>query len=348
MQAKPKISVITASKNGGRFLRETLDSILVQNFTNYEHVFVDSVSTDNTLEILEEYKRKGYDRIRWISEPDRHADEGFYKALMMSQGEYIMFCCVSDGYLDKDWFGKCVDVLDNNPDVSLVYGMPLNIRENGMPRKIVFSKFADQLPPQKMEFFPFWLGTFFVYPEGTYCVRANVYKKCFPKFEPSGCFLQNHGVFSFNYNFNVNGYLPYFLPVIASFGRSHHDSNNRNLIDLNSAMKNQYFAAIKKYHEEVLSGKRKHIFRDGSSNEIEAIGPYELKLDSKKILDYSINREAYLRSEKIRGLRYQKRIPRILVSLFTKKKSNTEYNDWFVRYHEIKNNSKKTSSAKRI
>ena len=38
MTVRPKISVITASKNGGRFLRQTLDSILQQSFTDYEQV----------------------------------------------------------------------------------------------------------------------------------------------------------------------------------------------------------------------------------------------------------------------------------------------------------------------
>ncbi|MHC4238802.1 MAG: glycosyltransferase [Planctomycetota bacterium] len=48
MDAKPKISVITPCKNRARFLRETIESILQQTFTDYEHVLVDGVSTDNT------------------------------------------------------------------------------------------------------------------------------------------------------------------------------------------------------------------------------------------------------------------------------------------------------------
>lgn len=78
MKARPKISVITASKNTGCFLRQTIESILQQSFTDYEHVVVDGVSTDKTLEILKEYKH-----IRWISEPDEGADDGFYKAMKM-------------------------------------------------------------------------------------------------------------------------------------------------------------------------------------------------------------------------------------------------------------------------
>ncbi|MHC4501004.1 MAG: glycosyltransferase, partial [Planctomycetota bacterium] len=51
MDGKPKISVITPCKNRARFLRETIESILQQTFTDYEHVLVDGVSTDNSIEI---------------------------------------------------------------------------------------------------------------------------------------------------------------------------------------------------------------------------------------------------------------------------------------------------------
>ncbi len=59
MTDNTKISVIIASKNGGRFLRQTLDSIVQQSFTNYEIVVADSESTDDTLDILNEYKTMG-------------------------------------------------------------------------------------------------------------------------------------------------------------------------------------------------------------------------------------------------------------------------------------------------
>jgi len=307
MKARPEISVITASKNGARFLRQTIESVLQQTFTDYEHVLVDSASTDNTIEILKEYEH-----IRWISEPDGHADEGFYKALEMTRGEYIMLCCISDGYLDRDWFGKCVEILDNNVDVSLVYGLSQIMMEDGTLGKIVSSNYISQPPPQKMDYFPFWLGTFSLCPESTFCVRAEVFKKCFPKYDPSGYFLQNHALLSFNYNFNVNGYLPFFLSTVTSYGRYHHDSNSVRLIGLNRPMKKQYQAAIVRYGNEILSGKRKHIFRDGKSNVIKTVEPYELKTYRQKVLDYRINRKFYLGGKRAGGLRYWLRKSRIL------------------------------------
>lgn len=308
MKSSPKISVITPSKNRGRFLRETVESVLQQTFTDYEHVVVDGVSTDNTIQILEQYKH-----IRWISEPDRHADEGWYKALMMARGEYIMISSVSDKYLDRNWFQKCVEVLDNDPEVSLVYGLAQCMSEDGTLGKIVCSNFFNHPPPQKMGFFPFWLGTFSLCPESTFCVRADVFKRCFPKYETSGYFLQNHALLSFNYNFNVNGYLPYYLPVVASCGRYHHDSNNVRLAKGNRIMKRQYKAATTQYGNKVLSGKRRHVFRDGESNVVKAIELNELEFYRQKVLDYRINRKVYLGRESSCSLRHQIRKYKILI-----------------------------------
>jgi len=303
MTARPKISIITAPKNGASFLRETIESIQQQSFTDYEHVLVDGASTDNTIEILKEYKH-----VRWISEPDRHADDGFYKALWMARGEYIMLCCISDGYLDKDWFRKCVEVLDNKPDVSMAYGLAQQMAEDGSLGRVVCSTFVEHPPPQKMDFLPFWLGTFSLCAESTFCVRADVFKKCFPQYEPTSYFLQNHALLSFNYNFNTKGYLPYFLPVVASFGRYHYDSNSVKLVGLNRPMKKQYQAAIVQYGNEV--------FRDGRSDVIKAIEPHELKFYRQKVFDYRINRKFYLGKKHAGGLHYWIRKLKILIGYF--------------------------------
>ncbi len=292
----------------GRFLRETIESVLQQNFKDYEHIVVDCQSTDDTVKILKEYKH-----IRWISEPDRHADEGFYKALEISRGDYIVFCCISDGYLDRDWFGKCVEILDNDIEVSLVYGLTQNMSEDGTLGKIRRPNFSNHPPQQKFDFFPFWLGTFMESHESTYCVRADVFKKCFPKYEPTGCFLQNHAVFSFYYNFYTNGYLPYFLPTAATYTRDHYDSNSTKLGRFNIAMRGQYHTAVIRYASEVLFERRKHVFRDGKSNVMKTIEPHELKSYRQKVLDYRINRDFYLGKKRRCGFHYWIRKLKILV-----------------------------------
>lgn len=311
MTVKPKISVIIASKNGARFLRQTLDSITQQSFPDYEIVVADSKSTDETLDILQEYKNNGHN-IRWKSEPDKHTDEGFYNAMKMAQGEYIMLICISDWYSDSDWFKKCVQVLDNDSEISLVYGHGRAVTEDGDPIESPRNDFFKSPPPSKKDFFSFWLGTFSLCLELTWCVRADVFRKCFPKFETTDYFLKNHAVFGFNYNFNVNGYLSFFLPEYACYGRAHHDSNSINIRKFNGRMKRQYRSAIIKYGNELFSGKRSHVFRDGQSNIIKELGRDEIDFCRKKVMHYRINRRSYKYHKNEGFIRYWRRKLKIL------------------------------------
>lgn len=276
--------MILAANTGLDFIAELYRLIVIAN----------CVSTDNTLDILQDYKSNGHN-IRWESEPDRGADEGFYKAMEMARGEYIMFICTSDGYLDRDWFKKCVEVLDNDPEVSMVYGHGKFVHEDGTPIDSPREDFVRRPPPSKEDFFTFWLGTFSFCYEETWCVRADVFRKCFPKPEygSNGCFLQKHSVYAFNYNFNANGYLSIFLPDLACYGREHHDSASLKLRDFLRRMKGQYRSAVIKYGNELFAGNRKHVFRDGKSNVIRELRLDELDTCRKKVLHYRINRRFY-------------------------------------------------------
>ena len=63
----PLVTVVTPSYNQGRFIRETIDSVLSQDYPSLEYIVIDGRSTDATLQILEEHR----DRLSWLSERDR-------------------------------------------------------------------------------------------------------------------------------------------------------------------------------------------------------------------------------------------------------------------------------------
>ena len=172
----PKISVFIACKNGQEYLRETLDSIFNQTFQDFEIVLLDGESSDDTIDILKSYKDP---RLRWISEPDNDANEGFYKALMKTRGEYVMPISISDGYDDMDWFRKCADILDKDINISLVYANLYDVRFNEK-RVLGFPDWVNKPPPSGKDFFLFWLATRSIIPDPTYCVRSTVFKKFFP------------------------------------------------------------------------------------------------------------------------------------------------------------------------
>jgi len=127
---EPLISVISAVRNDERFIRETLETVISQSYKNWELIIMDGDSTDGTLEILNEFAGK-YKNITVVSEPDEGQWHALDKALALAKGEYLFQLCGQDGYLDNDWFKVCIETFQTHPDVSLVWGIPFNMSEDG-------------------------------------------------------------------------------------------------------------------------------------------------------------------------------------------------------------------------
>ena len=268
--ARPLISVVTPSLNHGRFLRQTIESVAAQTFRSFEHIVVDGGSTDDTVEILKEFPH-----LRWVSERDNHVVEAYQKSLAMVRGQYVIQCCVSDGFLDQNWFRKCVDILGKDDEVSLVWGFAQTMSEEGDLLNVCSQEFFADPPPQKRECLAYWLATGFPLPEGNYCVRSEVIKKWFPGEDSEGWF-RVHPHLGFMYHFFTQGYSPYFLPVVANFGRLHHDQRSQRLSGVEKPAQATYLKSVNEYAKQLLSGKAIHRFRDGRSQVIGEIGPREL------------------------------------------------------------------------
>lgn len=86
MAKQPKVSVIMPTYNADRYLREAIDSILNQTFTDFEFLIIDDNSEDKTREIVESYSDK---RIRLIEGPCRGISAALNVGLKESKGEYV-------------------------------------------------------------------------------------------------------------------------------------------------------------------------------------------------------------------------------------------------------------------
>lgn len=262
MPDKPKISIITPSRNTGRFAKDTIESVLGQTYKDWEHVVVDGLSTDETADVV-----KQYPHIRWVSEADSGPDEAFIKGFRMARGEYAMFCAFSDGYLDKNWFKRCAELLDSRPEISLVWGLPQYLSEDGALGRISYAAFLDTPPPQGADFVYQWLKTHFHFPEGNFCIRKSVLEACYPPVDPKALGKECE-MLTFNYNFNTQGYLPYFLPVVASYGRLHQDAGGQRQLASGKMQLwgARYFSEIESYKKRLASGAAVHRYRDGAGN----------------------------------------------------------------------------------
>ncbi|MCL2380193.1 MAG: glycosyltransferase [Treponema sp.] len=97
----PKISIITPCFNSGRFLEETIQSVLDQKYPNLEYIIIDGGSTDNTLDIIKKYEEK---LTYWISEKDEGMYDAIQKGFDKSTGEILAWINSDDLYHKKSLF----------------------------------------------------------------------------------------------------------------------------------------------------------------------------------------------------------------------------------------------------
>lgn len=114
----PKVSLYIPTFNYGRYLEEAVESVLKQNYDDWELIIIDDGSTDNTQAVLAKYKDTP--KIRIYSQKNQGLTKSNNKAIKLSRGEYIMRLDADD-YLDENAVLVMANVLDKKPDVSLVY-----------------------------------------------------------------------------------------------------------------------------------------------------------------------------------------------------------------------------------
>jgi len=94
----PKISIVTPSYNQGRFIEETIRSVLLQGYPDLEYIIIDGGSTDNSVEIIKKYEKW---LTYWVSEPDRGQSHAINRGFSKASGE-IYSWLNSDDYLLKN------------------------------------------------------------------------------------------------------------------------------------------------------------------------------------------------------------------------------------------------------
>lgn len=95
MRPRPRISVVTASKNAARTMAALHESLEQQSCNDFEWVIADAQSTDGTAQLLEKSAR-GSSWIRFVSEPDAGIYDGINKALQLATGEYYVVAGADD------------------------------------------------------------------------------------------------------------------------------------------------------------------------------------------------------------------------------------------------------------
>lgn len=115
-----KISIVTATYNSAETLQDTIDSILEQDYQNFEHIIIDGGSKDETLAIIK--ANEAYNgRLVWVSEPDKGIYDAMNKGIAMATGDVVGILNSDDFYTSADVLSTIAAEFENNPEIDAVY-----------------------------------------------------------------------------------------------------------------------------------------------------------------------------------------------------------------------------------
>ncbi len=127
MQISPLVSVVMSVYNGDLYLREAIESILNQTYTNFEFIIINDGSIDKSSEIIKEYSDP---RIKLIEHENQGLARSLNKGIRMSNGEYIARMD-SDDISFPTRLDKQVHFLLDNPDYVVVGSKAIIIEKGG-------------------------------------------------------------------------------------------------------------------------------------------------------------------------------------------------------------------------
>lgn len=104
----PLISIVTVCYNSERYIQQTIESVLQQDFRDYEYIIVDGLSKDRTMEIVKEFEPRFEGRMRWISEPDKGIYDAMNKGIRKAKGS-LVWLVNSDDYIQPGALQKVYD-----------------------------------------------------------------------------------------------------------------------------------------------------------------------------------------------------------------------------------------------
>lgn len=126
-----KISLVTVSFNSAATIRDTFESILKQDYSDYEYIVVDGLSKDATVDIIKEYEPRFQGKMRWISEKDSGLYDAMNKGIKMATGDVVGILNSDDFFSASDVFSAVAQCFkEQKPEA--VYGDVLYVRPDDL------------------------------------------------------------------------------------------------------------------------------------------------------------------------------------------------------------------------
>ena len=161
-----KISIITVCFNSQDTIRDTIESVLSQSYSNIEYIIVDGASRDGTMSIVEEYR----ERISTIiSEPDKGIYDAMNKGIALATGDVVGILNSDDFYENENIVKFVADQFNAVPESDLVFGDIVFVRPENLSRVVRYYS-SGHFQSWKLRFG--WMP-----PHPATFIRRSIYEK---------------------------------------------------------------------------------------------------------------------------------------------------------------------------
>ena len=110
------ISIVTVCLNDGKYLEETIQSVINRTYSNIEYIIIDGGSTDNTINIIKKYESK---IDHWLSESDKGIYDAMNKGISLAKAKWINFMNAGDTFYKSNTIEKIF--LKKNDKIDFIY-----------------------------------------------------------------------------------------------------------------------------------------------------------------------------------------------------------------------------------
>jgi putative colanic acid biosynthesis glycosyltransferase len=126
----PFFSIVTIVRNDLPGLIRTRESVISQEFKNFEWIVIDGASTDGSTEFIRSLQ---IDNFQWISEPDKGIYDAMNKGIKLATGNYVNFLNAGDYYQENNILEIiCNEINDKSISADLIFGGANLVMKNGI------------------------------------------------------------------------------------------------------------------------------------------------------------------------------------------------------------------------
>jgi glycosyltransferase involved in cell wall biosynthesis len=162
-QRAPRVSVVIPTYNSARFLREAIQSVLNQTYSDFEVVIIDDGSTDDTESVVRSFG----ERVSYVKQPNRGVSAARNQGIRDAKAEYVAFLDSDDIWLPNK-LAEQIPLLEQDPELGLVYSDWAVVPEHGEAEP----SFLKKVPGSSGHVFEALLQWGFILTSGTVVRRA--------------------------------------------------------------------------------------------------------------------------------------------------------------------------------